>query len=44
MSKPPVTVRVWEPFTFRDGVVRNAWVTWIVYATGERRAVAVEVA
>jgi hypothetical protein len=32
-----------EPFTFEDGVVRMAWVTWLVPAdpTQERRCVGV---
>ncbi len=36
----PRTVEVLEPFTFRDGAVRLAWVTWII-GDVERRCVAV---
>ena len=37
----PKLVRVYEPFTCADGVVRWAWVTWRI-GDGERRAVSVE--
>lgn len=40
MSKKTETVEVLEMFTFRDGSVRLAWVTWQI-GDGERRCVGV---